>query len=261
MSIYRRAQLQVLILYRSAKKEAPSTLSCNGEKYNVFPQILEICSSRFTTRFEHVEHENHVYVNLDALEVRGVQVFADWAMDHQKPIPIAINEDEGDIFDDVISCYITALRLRATLLCDLIIHQACEIGKDHDLAIRHTQIARAYAETKKPDDALRAFVSSLVAYQRRNGLDNAITGKTPDLHKQRLRFAAAPDDFQFDLMSELSKNTAAQNPCYRSRRFLKVVGFFMQRKEEKRAAVAKARLEEAGAREEEPLFVDESEGD
>ena len=47
-------------------------LACNGEQYNVFPQIL----GKFANRFEHVEHQNRTYINLDALECRGVEVFA-----------------------------------------------------------------------------------------------------------------------------------------------------------------------------------------
>ncbi|THW73122.1 hypothetical protein D6D19_05916 [Aureobasidium pullulans] len=237
----------------SAKKETPMILACNGEQYNVFPQIL----GKFANRFEHVEHQNRTYINLDALECRGVEVFANWAMDHQKPFLIAVNGDEGNIIDDVVDCYITALRLRATLLCDLIIYQACEIGKEHELIVRHSQINKIYAETKRSQDGLREFISSVVAYQRRNGLANAIAGRDLEVDKQRKKFAALPQEFQFDLMNELSKNTAGQNPCYKPNRFLKSVHFFTKEKARNRAAAEKARLEQVGTVEE-PLFVEES---
>lgn len=257
---------------RSAKKDAPKILVCRGEQFNVFPQILEICSSSFSQpqiqaqpqaqpqpraqRWKHVERETRVYVDLDELDIRGVQVFANWAMDHEKPILIAINENKGDILDDVITCYLTARRLRANLLCDLILFEACEIGKETDLIVRHAQVTRAYAGTKRTEDALRIFLATLVAYQRRNGLANPVTGKDARLDKQRSKFESLPKDFRFDLMNELSKNSAAQNPCYRPRRFLRVVAYHMQKKEEKRAAAERARLEARGSREL-PLFLDE----
>ncbi|CAD0098323.1 unnamed protein product [Aureobasidium mustum] len=233
-----------------------------GEQFNVFPQILEICASSFTQpqprpqtepkppRWKHIERDNRIYVNLDELDIRGVQVFANWSMDHEKPTLIAINDNEGDILDDVIVCYLTARRLRAYLLCDLILFEACEIGKETELIAREDQIIKA------PEDALRIFLATLVAYKRRNGLANLITGKDPRSDRQRARFNRLPEDFQFDLMNELSKNSAAQNQCYRPRRFLKVVAYHMQKKQEKRAAAERARLEARGSRES-PLFVGE----
>lgn len=178
-------------------------------------------------------------------------------MDHEKPILIAINENEGDILDDVITCYLTAHKLRAYLLCDLILFEACEIGKEADLIVRHSHITKAYNGTKRSEDALRMFLATIVAYQRRNGLANPITGEDARLHQQRFQFGSSPEDFQFDLMNELSKNSAAQNPCYRPRRFLEVVAYHMEKKEEKRAAAERARLEARGSRES-PLFLDEA---
>ncbi|KAG9683075.1 hypothetical protein KCU95_g13903, partial [Aureobasidium melanogenum] len=252
----------------SAKKDAPKILVCKDEQFNVFPQILEICASSFSQpqaqpqnlprpqRWTHVEHENRVYVNVDELDIRGVQVFANWSMDHEKPILIAINENQGDVLDDVITCYLTARRLRAYLLCDLILFEACEVGKKTDLIVRHAHITKAYDNTTRPEDPLRIFLAALVAHKRRNGLANPITGRDPRPDKQRSRFMDLPTDFQFDLMNELSKNSAAQNPCDRPRKFLKVVAYHMQKKQEKRAAEERARLEARGTRES-PLFVDE----
>jgi hypothetical protein len=57
-------------------------------------------------------------------------------------------------------------------------------------------------------------------------------------------------------MDELSKKNADENCCYRPKRFLKVVSYHVEKKEEKRAAAEKARLEERGT-EGSPLFVDE----
>ncbi|CAD0085462.1 unnamed protein product [Aureobasidium vineae] len=241
---------------RSVKKDIPSVLVCNGEQYNVFPRILEICSSSFSQRWMHVMHESRNYVNLDSLDICCVQVYANWAMDHEKPALIAINDNEGDIMHDVIVCYLTARKLRAYLLCDLILSQACEIGKETELIVRHAQTTKTYTETKNPEAALRSFLSALVAYQCHNGLDNPIAGRDPRPDKQRARFEALPEDFRFDLMNELSKNTAPQNPCHRPRRFLRVVVYHMQKKEEKRAAAERARLEARGT-EASPLFVDE----
>ncbi|KAI4720860.1 hypothetical protein E4T48_02881 [Aureobasidium sp. EXF-10727] len=242
----------------SAKKDIPSVLVCNGEQYNVFPQILEICSSSFSQRWRHVMHESRNYVDLDSLDIRGVQVYANWAMDHEKPTLLAINDNEGDIMDDVIVCYLTARKLRAYLLCDLILFQACSIGKETELIVRHAQIAKTYSETKHPEDALRCFLTAIVAYQRRNGMDNPIAGRDPRVDKQRARFGALPEEFGFDLMDQLSKNSAAQNPCYRPKRFLKVVAYHMEKKEEKRVAAERARLEARGT-EASPLFVEEDE--
>lgn len=100
--------------------------------------------------------DNRTYADLDSLDIRGVQVYANWAMDHEKPTLIAINDNEGDIVDDVITCYLTARKLRASLLCDLVLFQACEIGRNTDVQIvaRRDQITKAYAETLRPDDAL-----------------------------------------------------------------------------------------------------------
>ncbi|KAG9848821.1 hypothetical protein KCU98_g5162, partial [Aureobasidium melanogenum] len=252
----------------SAKKDAPKILVCKDEQFNVFPQILEICASSFSQpqpqpqahprpqRWTHVEHENRTYVNLDELDIRGVEVFSNWAMDHVKPTLIAINDKDGDILDDVITCYLTARKLRAYLLCDLILFEACEIGKGTELVVKHDQIKKVYDNTTRPEDALRVFLAALVAYQRRNGLTNTITGRDARSDKQRSRFDRLPKDFQFDLMIELSKNSAAHKPCYRPRRFLKVVSNHMQKKDEKRAAAERARLETRGTRES-PLFVDE----
>lgn len=257
-----------LTYHRSAKKDAPKILVCKDEQFNVFPQILEICASSFSQpqaqpqnhprpqRWTHVEHDNRVYVNLDELDVRGVQVFANWSMDHEKPVFIAINDKDGDILDDVITCYLTARRLRAYLLCDLILFEACKIGKETELVIRDSQIAKAYDEMTRSEDALRIFLATLVAYKRRNGLANPITGRDPRLDMQRFRFEHLPNHFQLDLMHELSKSSAAQNPCCRPRRFLQVVAYHMQKKQEKRAAEERARLEARGTRES-PLFVDE----
>lgn len=253
---------------RSAKKDAPKILVCRGEQFNVFPQILEICASSFTQpqprsqtepqppRWKHIERDNRTYVDLDELDIRGVQVFANWAMDHEKPILVAINDNEGDILDDVITCYLTARSLRAYLLCDLILFEACEIGMKAELVVRHDQITKAYDQTKRPEDALRMFLATLVAHKRRNGFVNPITGSDPRSDKQRVRFGRSPEYFQFDLMNELSKNSAAHDPCYRPRRFLRVVAYHMQKKQEKRAAAERARLELRGSRES-PLFVDE----
>lgn len=253
---------------RSAKKDAPKILVCKDEQFNVFPQILEICASSFSQpqaqpqnhprpqRWTHVEHDNRVYVDLDELDVRGVQVFANWSMDHEKPVFITINDKDGDILDDVIKCYLTARKLRAHLLCDLIIFEACEVGKETELVIRDSQIAKVYDETTRPEDALRIFLVTLVAYKRRNGLANPITGRDPRLDMQRSRFEHLPKNFQFDLVHELSKDSAIQNPCYRPRRFLQVVANHMQKKEDKRRAAERARLEMRGTRES-PLFVGE----
>ncbi|KAG9748900.1 hypothetical protein KCU73_g6967, partial [Aureobasidium melanogenum] len=250
----------------SAKKDAPKILVCKDEQFNVFPQILEICASSFSQpqpqphpqpqRWTHVELENRIYVNLDDLDIRGVEVFSNWAMDHVKPTFIAINDKDGDVLDDIITCYLTARRLRAYLLCDLILFEACEIGKEKELVVKHDQIKKAYDNTTRPEDALRIFLAANVAYQRRNGLANTITGQDARSDKQRSRYDRLPKDFQFDLMTELSKNSAAHNPCYRPRRFLKVVSYHMRKKEEKRAAEERARLETRGTRES-PLFVDE----
>ncbi|KAI5236334.1 hypothetical protein E4T42_09512 [Aureobasidium subglaciale] len=245
----------------SAKQESPSVLVCNGERYNVFPQILETCSSLFSQRWEHVKQGKQNFVNLDDLEIRGVQVYADWAMDHTEPVLIAANNNDGDIFDDIIVCYLTARSLRAYLLCDLIIHEACEIGKDTDLVVRHDQITKVYAETKRSDDSLRLLLATQVAYQRRNCLINPITGRDPKPEKQRLRFEALPMDFQFDLMRELSKNTAGQNPCYKPRRFFKVVDYHMEKRERQRLENERKRLEQQGGRDSSPLFVGEEEDD
>ncbi|KAK6003556.1 hypothetical protein QM012_009327 [Aureobasidium pullulans] len=242
----------------TAKKDPPKILVCNGEQFNVFPQILEICSPSFSQRWTHVEHDNRTYVNLDELDIRGVQVFANWAMDHERPVLIAMNDNEGDILDDLIICYVTAHRLRAGLLCDLILLEACKIGKERELIVRHAQVTKAFAETKRQEDALRIFLAALVAYQRRNALNNPITGRDPRLDKQRVRFQNLPVDFQFDLMNELSRDSVAANPCDRPRRFLKVVAYHVRKKEEKRLATEKARLEARGSRES-PLFLDEDE--
>ncbi|KAI5199283.1 hypothetical protein E4T39_06309 [Aureobasidium subglaciale] len=238
----------------SAKQDSPSVLVCNGQNNNVFPQILEICSSLFSQRYMHVKHGEQYFVNLDDLDIRGVRVFADWAMDHTEPVPIAANNNDGDILDDVIICYLTARTLRAHLLCDLILHEACEVGKDADLVVRHDQIAKVYAETKRSDDSLRLLLATQVAYQRRNGLSDPIAGRDPKPDKQRLRFEALPTDFQFDLMRELSKNTAGQNPCYKPRRFFKVVDYHMEKKERQRSETERKRLEQQGSRDS-PLFV------
>jgi hypothetical protein len=250
--------LFLLTKLRSAKKDAPTVLICKGEQYYVFPQILEICSTSFSQRWKHVVQDNRTFADLDSLDIRGVQVYANWAMDHERPALLAINDNAGDIMDDVITCYLTARQLRAYLLCDLILYQACVVGQDPDieLVIRHDQITKAYAETKRPDDALRSLLATLVAYQRRNSLGNPISGRDDRNDKQRLRFDALPQDFQFDLMDELSKKNADENCCYRPKRFLKVVSYHVEKKEEKRAAAEKARLEERGS-EGSPLFVDE----
>jgi hypothetical protein len=250
--------LFLLTKIRSAKKDAPTVLICKGEQYYVFPQILEICSTSFSQRWKHIVQDNRTYADLDSLDIRGVQVYANWAMDHEKPALIAVNENPGDIMDDVITCYLTARKLRAYLLCDLILYQACVVGRtdDIELVIRHDQIKKAYAETKRPGDALRSLLATIVAYQRRNNLANPISGKDDRNDKQRLRFEALPHDFQFDLMDELSKNNADENHCYRPKRFLKVVSYHVEKKEKKRAAAEHARLEERGT-EGSPLFVDE----
>lgn len=133
-------------------------------------------------------------------------------MDHQKPKPIAINEDDGDIVDDTIDCYTTALKLRAHALCDLILHQACEVGREHELVIRHSQILKTYAETKREDNSLRAFVTSLVAYQKRNGLKNAITGRDPQPQKQRLRFAALPKSSNLTSCTSCQRTPLVRTP-------------------------------------------------
>jgi hypothetical protein len=221
-------------------------------------KILEMCSTSFSQRWKHVVQDNRTYADLDSLDIRGVQVYANWAMDHEKPTLIAINDDEGDIVDDVITCYLTARKLRAYLLCDLILFHACEIGRNTDvqIVVRRDQITKAYTETLRPDDALRIFLAALVAYQRRNDLDNPVSGKDKRADRQRLRFEALPQDFQFDLMDELSKNNADQNPCFRPTRLLEVVAYHVEKKEEKRAAAEKARLEQRGT-EGSPLFVDE----
>lgn len=201
---------------------------------------------------------NRTYADLDSLDIRGVQVYANWAMDHEKPALVAINDDEGDILDDLITCYLTARALRAYLLCDLLLYEACRVGSaaGTKLVVRKNHIAKVYAETKRSSDALRSFLAGLVAYERRTGLANPISGKDDRSDKQRSRFEALPQDFQFDLMDELSSNNAAQNPCERPKRFLKVVVYHMEKKEEKKAAAVRARLEERGT-EGSPLFVDD----
>jgi len=243
---------------RSAKRDAPTVLVCKGEKCHVFPQILEICSKKFSQHWEHIVQNNRTYAVLDSLAIRGVQVYANWAMDHEKPALIAINSDEGDILDDLITCYLTARALRAYLLRDLLLYEACKVGSTAGtkLVVRKTHITKVYEETERSSDALRSFLAAVVAYQRRNGLANPISGKDDRNDKQRSRFEALPQDFQFDLMDELSKNNAAENPCQRPKRFLKVVVYHMGKKEEKRAAAERARLEERGT-EGSPLFVDE----
>ena len=61
-------------------------------------------------------------------------------------------------------------------------------------------------------------------------------------------------------MDELSKDTAGQNPCQRPKRFLRVVAYHMEKKEEKRVAAMRAKAEEQGrGTEESPLFVDAEE--
>ncbi|KAH0286771.1 hypothetical protein M436DRAFT_66820 [Aureobasidium namibiae CBS 147.97] len=241
----------------SAKRDAPTVLVCRGEKCHVFPQILEISSKTFSQRWEHIVQNNRTYAVLDSLAIRGVQVYANWAMDHEKPALVAINDDGGDILDDLITCYLTARALRAYLLCDLLLYEACKVGSTAgiNLVVRRTHITKVYEETKRSSDALRNFLAAVVAYQRRNSLANPISGKDERIDKQRSRFEALPQDFQFDLMDELSKNNAAENPCQRPKRFLKVVIYHMEKKEEKRAAAVRARLEARGS-EGSPLFVD-----
>jgi hypothetical protein len=181
-------------------------------------------------------------------------------MDHEKPALISINDDEGDILDDVITCYLTARALRAYLLCDLLLYEACRIGSAANtrLVVRKDHINKVYTDVQRTGDALRSFLAALVAYQRRNGLANLISGTDDRTDKQRIRFEALPQDFQFDLMDELSNDNATQNPCQRPKRFLRVVTYHMEKKEEKRAAAMQARLEEQEGRgtEESPLFVD-----
>lgn len=176
-------------------------------------------------------------------------------MDHEKPTPIAISGCPGDIMGDVITCYITASKLRANLLCDLILDQACEVGRREDLVIRPEHIAQAYLAKRKTDDALRTFLAATVAYQRRNDKSNPITGRNARGDKQRRRFDQSPKDFQYDLMSELSKKNADQNPCYHPERFLKVVRYWMDKKAEAKEA-EQARLQALGT-EEAPLFVED----
>lgn len=243
---------------RSAKRDAPTVLGCKGELYYVFPQILEICSTLFSQRWKHIVRDNRTYAVLDSLDIRGVQVYANWAMDHERPTLVAINDDEGDIMDDLTTCYLTARALRAHLLCDLLLYEACKVGSvaGIKLVVRKTHIAKVYTEIKRPGDALRNFIAALVVYQRRNGLANPISGKDDRTDKQRLRFQALPQDFQFDIMDELSSNNAAENPCQRPKRFLRVVTYHMEKKEEKRAAAVRASLEQRGT-EGSPLFVDE----
>lgn len=242
---------------RSAKRDAPTVLICKGESYYVFPQILETCSTSFSRRWKHIVRDNRTYADLDSLDIRGVQVYANWAMDHEKPALIAINDDQGDIIDDLITCYLTARALRAHLLCDLLLYEACKIGSAGGirLVVRKTHIKEVYEEIKRPGDALRNFLAALVAYQRRNGFANPISGKDDRNDKQRNRFEALPQDFQFDLMDELSNDSATQNPSQRPKRFLRVVTYHMEKKEEKRAAAVRDRLEQRGT-ESSPLFVD-----
>jgi hypothetical protein len=118
-------------------------------------------------------------------------------MDHEKRTLISINDNEGDIVDDVIVCYLTARKLRAYLLCDLILFQACEIGRNPDVQIvlRRDQITKAYTETLRPDDALRNFLAALVAYQRRNDLDNPISGKDKRADKTEIEIRSSATGF------------------------------------------------------------------
>jgi hypothetical protein len=210
-------------------------------------------------RHEFREIDGRTYVNLDDLDKRGVRVFANWAMDHQKPVFIASNDDQCDLLDDIITCYAVAHKLRAKLLCDLILHEACEICKQLELRVRLKQIQTAYAETTSPKDGLREFLAATVAYQRRNGLSNPITGKDAKTDKQRFRFNNVPQDFQFDLMSELSKESAGQDPCYSASRFVRVVIYFMQKKgdERRRAVEERAQVEVKDGTADLPLFVED----
>lgn len=207
--------------------------------------------------------DNRTYADLDSLHIRGVQVYANRAMDHEKPALISTNDDEGDILDDVITCYLTGRALRAYLLCDLLLYEACRIGSATNtrLIFRRDHITKVYSEIQRPNDALRNFLAALVAHQRRNGLVNPISGRDNRTDRQRSRFEALPQDFQFDLMDKLSNDNANLNPCQRPKRFLRVVTYHMEKKEEKRAAAIRARLEEQEGRgtEESPLFVDAEE--
>ena len=118
-------------------------------------------------------------------------------MDHEPPTLLTINDNEGDILDDLITCYLTARALRAYLLCDLLLYSACKIGSGPDtkLVIRKTHITKVYSEIDRQGDALRNFLAATVAYHRRNGLSNPISGTDPRIDKQRARFEALPQDF------------------------------------------------------------------
>ena len=218
---------------------------------------MKICSPFLDKQTVRV-HNGQDYLILDDFDSRGLQVLADWAMDNERPTFIALNEVPGDILDDVLECFVTASKLRATLLCDLILFEACEVGKQNELVVTQDHIATAYSETKVRQ-ALRSFLTALVAYQKQNGIPSPFSGK-----QAKEIYDRAPAEFKFDLMTQLSKPFAKLNPCNDPKRFLRVVDNYQQmkesarqlREEERKYALIEAQREREGTRET-PLFVPE----